>query len=178
MAIHRLINNYGLFWKVDDIFWGHSKKPGKLLGIHASARRQGEVDFREQAGIYALYADYKLIYIGQTGAKDQKLLFRLKQHRRDDMAGRWNMFSWFGTRAVLESGALKAERQGAHPTHQQVLDHLEAILIHVGEPALNRQGGKWGDGVEQYLQYRDERLGPSVPDMIEAIWKKTCLDLK
>lgn len=170
-----LINNYGLFWRTDNVFWGQPRNAGSLFGVRAVAKRQDKVDFRQQAGIYALYADYKLIYIGQTGGKDQKLLARLKQHLRDDLSGRWNMFSWFGTRVVLESGKLKAERAGAHPTHRLILNHLEAILIHVGEPSLNRQGGKWGKGVDQYLQCRDERLGPSVPEMIEAIWKETCV---
>ncbi len=48
---------------------------------------------------------------------------------------------------------------------------MEAILISVGEPKLNRQGGKWGKETVQYLQQRDERLGPSIQKMIEDIWK-------
>ena len=82
------------------------------------------------------------------------------------------MFSWFGTRAGLDAGHLKAEKAGAGTTHQIALNHLEAILIHVAEPSLNRQGGKWGAKVEQYLQVRDDRLGPSVPEMIRDIWKR------
>src|SRR5262249_17217998 len=150
--------------------WGKPSNAGSLLGQRASARKQLEVNFREQSGIYALYADYKLVYIGQTGGKGQRLLFRLNQHRKDDLAGRWYMLSWFGTRKVLKTGNLKAVRAAAHPSHQNVLDHLEAILIHVGEPALNRQGGKWGQSVVQYLQLRDTRLGPSVSEMVEEIW--------
>ena len=168
-----LICTYGLFWRVDNVFWGRPKNSGSLIGVPASAKGFGKVEFREQAGIYALYADYDLIYVGQTGGKGQKLMARLSQHRKKDLAGRWNMFSWFGTRSVLDTGALKAEKAGASSTHQVVLNHLEAILIHIAEPALNRQGGKWGADTEQYLQLRDERLGPSVPEMVEAIWKRT-----
>jgi hypothetical protein len=168
-----LIRTYGLFWRVDNVFWGRPKNPGRLLGVPASEKGFGKVDFRDQAGIYALYADYDLIYVGQTGGKGQKLMARLNQHRKRDLAGRWNMFSWFGTRAVLETGKLKAEKAGASSTHQLALNHLEAILIHVAEPSLNRQGGKWGDNVEQYVQQRDDRLGPSVPEMVEAIWKQS-----
>jgi len=168
-----LIRTFGLFWRVDNVFWGRPKNPGLLLGVPASEKGFGTVDFRDQAGIYALFADYDLIYVGQTGGKGQKLMARLNQHRKRDLAGRWNMFSWFGTRAVLETGKLKAEKAGASSTHQLALNHLEAILIHVAEPSLNRQGGKWGDGVEQYIQQRDDRLGPSVPEMVEAIWKQT-----
>lgn len=168
-----LIHNYGLFWRVDNVYWGRPKHPGSLLGIPASARSSGEVDFRYQAGIYALYADYDLIYVGQTGGQHQKLMARINQQLKRSLPGRWNMFSWFGTRSVLDSGKLKAEKVGATSTHQIALNHLEAILIQVAEPSLNRQGGKWGAGVEQYIQVRDSRLGPSVPEMIEAVWKAT-----
>jgi hypothetical protein len=113
-----------------------------------------------------------LIYIGQTGGKGQKLLSRLKQHRRDQLADRWDKFSWFGTRQVLNNGHLKADKDSTHTTHGEALNHMEAILISVGEPPLNRQGGKWGKEVEQYIQVRDERLGPSVQKMVEEIWKK------
>lgn len=169
-----LISNFGLFWRVDDVFWGRPKQAGRLLGKPSTAKRDGAIDFRDQSGIYALYADYDLIYVGQTGGGDQKLLARLNQHRQRELAGRWNMFSWFGTRAVNQDGSLKAEKLGAVSSHQLVLNHLEAILIHVAEPALNRQGGKWGDHVEQYVQYRDEkRLGPSVKEMIEELWNES-----
>jgi hypothetical protein len=167
-----LITNFGLFWKVDDVFWGRPKNAGSLLGVQAAAKRDGIVDFREQSGIYALFADYDLIYVGQTGGNGQKLFTRLNQHRTRELAGRWNMFSWFGTRSVLETGELKAEKRGAHSNHQLVLNHLEAILIQVAEPSLNRQGGKWGRGVEQYLQARDERLGLPADQLIKDIWDK------
>jgi hypothetical protein len=153
-----LITNYGLFWRVDSVFWGKPNNLGTLLGVLAAARTSEAVDFRDQSGIYALYGDYELVYVGQTGGKGQKLMSRLIQHRKDDLAGRWNIFSWFGTRSVLESNGLKAEKKGASTTHQHSLNHLEAVLIHVAEPRLNRQGGKWGKGVEKYLQKRDERL--------------------
>jgi hypothetical protein len=153
-----LIQNYGLFWRIDSVFWGKPKSAGALYGVHASAKKSPQVDFRFQSGIYALYSDYELIYIGQTGGKGQKLMSRLVQHRRHDLAGRWNMFSWFGTRAVLGTQELKAEKKGASTTHQLALNHLEAVLIHVAEPRLNRQGGKWGKGVKKYLQRKDSRL--------------------
>jgi hypothetical protein len=40
------------------------------------------------------------------------------------------------------------------------------------EPVHNRQGGRFGDLVEQYLQYRDDQnLGPEIPDMIHDLWR-------
>lgn len=164
-----LIANYGLFWKREDVFWGSPNNSGSLLGVPAQSRSFGPVDFREQAGIYVLYANFHLVYVGQTGGANQKLLFRLNQHRRDHLAGRWDTFSWFGTRVVLADGALKAEKVGANTDHKTVLDHVEAILIHAAEPALNRQGGRWGPNVEQFLQYRDDRLPRPMHEMIKDL---------
>jgi len=54
-------------------------------------------------------------------------------------------------------------------TNDDVLNHIEAILIHSAEPKLNRQGGRFGESVERYLQKRDPRLGPSEQDMLREI---------
>jgi hypothetical protein len=55
-----------------------------------------------------------------------------------------------------------------------VLNHIEAVLISVAEPAHNRQAGRFGDEVEQYLQFRDEdEFGPEIKDMIHDIWVST-----
>jgi len=51
--------------------------------------------------------------------------------------------------------------------------HIEAILISAAEPPHNRQGGRFGKEVEQYLQYRDqEALGPDTEAMLKELWKK------
>jgi len=165
-----LIYNYGLYWREDNIFWGKGNKPGRLLGVLATNTTGNEVDFREQTGVYVLYADYELVYVGQAGNGNQKLFDRLKQHTRDSLAGRWNQFSWYGTRWVKQDYTLARETEGAHSTHGEVLDHIEAILIHSCEPNLNRQGGRFGKRVGQYLQRRDEHSGPTTDQMIYEIW--------
>lgn len=167
-----LIQNYGLFWRENDVFWGRGGNAGTLLGVKSTNTTDSPIDFREQAGVYILYADYQIVYVGQAGNKFQKLFDRLKQHRRDALAGRWNQFSWFGTRRVNKSGELSAEVEGAHSTHGEVLNHIEAILIHAAEPKHNRQGGRFGEKVSQYLQYRDdENLGPTLEEMIHNLWE-------
>lgn len=165
-----LIQNYGLYWREEDVFWGRGNNAGNLLGVPARNITSHPTDFRDQAGVYVLYAEYSVVYVGQAGNRNQKLFGRLKQHRRDQLANRWNQFSWFGTRRVLGGGGLSAEVEGAHSSHAEVLNHIEAILIHSAEPAQNRQGGRFGENVVQYIQYRDENLGPTLEDMIHDIW--------
>lgn len=165
-----LIQNYGLFWNEKDVFWGRGSNAGTLLGVKSTNITADPIDFREQAGVYILYADYQMVYVGQAGNKNQKLFERLKQHKRDALAGRWNQFSWFGTRKVNKNCELSIEVEGNHSTHGKVLNHIEAILIHSAEPKHNRQGGRFGEKVVQYLQSRDENIGPTTEDMIHEIW--------
>lgn len=169
-----LICSYGLFWKAEDVFWGKPRKIGRLLGVNAKARLSMPVDFREQIGIYILYADYRIIYIGQAGNGYKNLFERLRHHRVfDELSGRWNQFSWFGLKWVKKNNELSTATDAVHPAKDTLLNHIEAILIHACEPPLNRQGGRWGKEVERYLQYRDTRnLGASIGEMINEIHKK------
>jgi hypothetical protein len=100
----------------------------------------------------------------------------LKQHRlRDDLVGRWDRFSWFGFRRVIGGGEPRLSVPGVEfsISTKQLLDHLEAIMIHGFEPALNGQDGRFGKGVVRYAQIRDDRLGPDDRDLIESIATKT-----
>jgi hypothetical protein len=168
-----LIRNYGLFWRESDVFWGRPKSEGKLLGVYAKKVTSDAVDFRYQQGVYALYDDaFRMVYVGQAGANDNQRLFdRLKQHRVDQLSERWSRFSWFGVRSVNANGELRSEAMAKHSDLGDVLNHIEAILIASAEPPHNRQGGRFGEDVEQYLQHRDERLGPDISEMIEDLWK-------
>jgi len=165
-----LIQNYGLFWRREHVFWGRGSNPGHLKGI--SARTAEPVDFREQQGVYCLYDDnFRMVYVGQAGSGNRRLFSRLKSHTKDPLSDRWSRFSWFGVRAVNLDGSLRAENEKTRPLVSDVLNHIEAILIAAAEPPHNRQGGRFGEKVEQYLQYRDEEnLGPAVPEMIRELW--------
>jgi hypothetical protein len=83
-----LIQNYGLYWRAKDVFWGSGPKAGRLLGVPSKNTTAEPVDMREQSGVYVLYAEYKMIYVGQAGNGNQKLFDRLKQHNRDALSGR------------------------------------------------------------------------------------------
>ena len=87
----KIISNMGLFWRRDQVRWKGNRGIGRarLAGRRRSAKRKGEVDFWKQTGIYALYAEYDFIYVGQAGLSDQSNLGnRLKHHLTDDLAGR------------------------------------------------------------------------------------------
>lgn len=167
-----MIRTIGLFWRRDNVFWGRGNQAGKLLGVPAGNITAEATDFREQVGIYVLYAEYRVVYVGQTGGGNQKMLHRLKQHKGDDLAERWDRFSWFGLRRALQSGELSNVNQAAHPSLDTALNHMEAILIHAAEPPMNRQSGRFGDAVTRYLQVRDDRLGPTAEEMVREVWER------
>lgn len=151
-----MIRTFGLHWHVDRVFWGWPGVRGTLIGCrHVSE----PVDFRYQRGIYALYADYALVYIGQTGARKQRLFNRLNAHRRDHLSERWNRFSWFGTRWVLKKNELAADADGVHIDIGCALDLMEAISTAIAEPRLNLSRGRWGEAIQYYQWWEEEEEG-------------------
>lgn len=147
-----MIESYGVHWRIDRVCWGRPNDPGTLLGSATPSSRARAVDFRNQRGIYALYADYDLVYIGQTGAGNDRLFSRLKCHKTDHLSERWNRFSWFGTQWVTKPGSLSADTASVSQSVEATLNTLEAVSIAIAEPRLNLQRGKWGDATK-YFQW-------------------------
>ncbi len=148
-----MIKSYGLHWAADKVFWGYPGVSGTLQGAASRSKSSRAVDFRNQRGIYALYADYELVYLGQTGSGDDRLFKRLKDHKKDHLTERWNRFSWFGTQWVTTSGELSADTLRTKNESMSVaLNILEAVSIAIAEPRLNLQRGKWGEAT-QYFQW-------------------------
>lgn len=148
-----MISSYGLHWRSDRVVWGRPNNAGTLLGAAGRGRGAQPIDFRTQRGIYALYAEYELVYVGQTGAGENDRLFnRLKSHRGDHLSERWDRFSWFGTQWVTQQHRLSAEAAGVHETVGATLNMLEAVSVAIAEPKLNLQRGRWGS-TTQYFQW-------------------------
>jgi hypothetical protein len=137
------------------VSWGKpgTGNTGNLLGAISTAKNAKTVDFRMQRGIYALYADYELVYVGQTGAGNDRLFKRLKAHRNDHLSERWNRFSWFGTQWVTNTQKLSADTAAISGSVGDVLNIMEAVAIAIAEPRLNLQRGKWLPK-KQYFQVR------------------------
>lgn len=131
-------------------------------GKRRSAKSRGDkVDLRGQVGIYALYdAEFRLLYVGKVGGGTGKntLFARLKQHGAPSggtrgLAARWRYFSWFGVLRVVKGKKELAEpAETKSTTRRDILNALEAVVIEIAAPDLNRQGGRLGGAIE-YLQY-------------------------
>ena len=73
-----------------------------------------------QHGVYALYKDTRLYYVGLAG----DLRRRVKQHLKDKHRGQWNRFSLYLVRKV---GHIK---------------EIESLLLRIAHPTGNKQGGR------------------------------------
>ena len=161
MTVDILISNYGLRWHADRVAWSTASGNVGLFGVPRRNRRKAPTDFRDQIAIYVLYRDEEVVYVGQSGARDNRLLSRLRNHRADRLADRWDRFSWFGLLPVSSDGTLFAKSPSMAISPAQVLNQIEAVMVEAVEPRLNRQGGQFGTEVTRYLQYpgiRDEQL--------------------
>ena len=152
-----MIRTYGLYWRADGVFWGRQNNPGSLLGAASRSSRAMSVDFRLQRGIYALYAEYELVYVGQTGAGTDRLFNRLKVHRTDHLSERWDRLSWFGTQWVTQQHRLSTDTAAVHEDVPAALNILEAVSTAISAPRLNLQRGRWGAS-RQYYQVRSPEL--------------------
>ncbi len=143
------------------MYWGKGGlgNEGAIWGVPENRTTSPPTNFREQIAVYALYSDYRVVYVGQTGSGDQRLFRRLRAHRKDHLKDRWNSFSWFGLVPVNEKWRDLRLNFRIKPDVNDTLDHIEAILTAVCEPPLNLQRGRFG-GAEQYIQHPDNRLSP------------------
>lgn len=156
-----LVQNYGLYWDKDLVFWGGPNKPGTLLGKkfeNGTTKGKATIDFRSQIGIYTLYdINRKIVYVGQAGAGKNNALFdRLKQHQKDHLRNKWQFFSWFGFYKVNKDTSLKIA-EFKQINIKTALNDFEGILIKTIEPALNKQDANFSKCAE-YEQYAGDNI--------------------
>lgn len=171
------IRSYGLFWRRDEIKWA----PGagnagqfRLLGRRNVNRPALQVaDFRQQRGIYVLFDDYGPYYVGLASERDIGL--RLRDHTQDAHAGRWDRFSWFGFRSVLQRrDAAGVQQLGALPKHlltdtTSTIRDIEALLM----MAL----GTTRTGNVQSMKFRSAEEWTQVPYDDTDYWLARASDL-
>src|SRR5262249_55625767 len=102
--------------------------------------RSKAVDYRSYVGLYCLYGEGELLYVGEAGLETGKTLFdRIKRHRTGPLSGRWDRFSWFGRADCTGSSANKT-----------AIGQLEAIAIAIINPGFNKQSGTFVQAVQVY----------------------------
>lgn len=109
---------------------------GKLIGLTTYRKKKIEVDVFAGTGVYVLYNDYKMIYVGKT----DKLGSRLRNHLTNRMEGRWDSFSFYLVNKVnMVSESLAASPKQKQVKSSEICSTLEALLIDLANPPLNRK---------------------------------------
>jgi len=143
-----IIHSFGMYWQRDLVVWRNDPKIyGKQL---AHSKR---VDFGKQKGIYILYDQHTVVYVGRS--IDRPLGKRLFEHTIDRLGGRWNRFSWFGLLDVTQEGNLR--EIPLNTSLASLVATLESLLIEALEPPQNRKRGDDFSAIE-YIQDDDPEL--------------------
>lgn len=148
-----LIGAYGIGWDREAYDW--NRLAGRqLLGWRAGKRGVKMVaDFSGGRGVYALYQDDDLYYVGRTVNYGQ-FSGRLAGHANVSKSrhhANWNRFSWFSFDQPLD----QPDDDGVHQLDdawnhydlyvEEAVGGLEAILISLlsprGNPRVERHGG-------------------------------------
>jgi hypothetical protein len=168
-----LINHYGEFWNPDAVEWGKRGRPkkgtsnaGRLLGISGSGRAKKEVDFWKARGVYALYDNFKIVYVGQIA--DGPLGVRLRNHLTDRHAGRWDMFSWYSVSTMRSKTVRPPGQRQVKPG--DLVNTLEALLINVTQPPLNRRYNEIPGAA--IIEQKKSRNPHTIRHYLEEILKK------
>jgi hypothetical protein len=129
-----LIKTYGEFWSRAGI----KSRQREILGFQTGNKTP--CNMWEQRGIYALYKDFRIIYVGQ--ADDRGIGKRLVEHSKDRLRERWDTFSWFGVQDFDEHGKPRPFKS-ASVAQTNIVRSLELLAILMSDAPLNRQQGKF-----------------------------------
>ena len=174
----KIIKSYGEFWRADLIEW-----EGKKEIIGWATNKSRKANFWDMLGIYALYSNYKLIYIGQSSK--QSIGVRLKGHYlKYELKNRWDTFSWYGIRDVLK---VNKDKNDMYPlgsvnkresvSSEKAIEILETLAIRIADPDLNRQRRRFkhkdinAELFHQYVPKKINELNKIIKDLDEKLDK-------
>lgn len=139
-----LITAFGRYWDRKQF----EQNCNQLYGASVQYAGAESVDFSKHAGIYLLHKGERVVYVGQA----THLVDRLSKHIKEPMRTRWDSFSWFSIIEIKEDDENLNHKTGKKSTsNKSLLDTLEALLIEVIGPELNKQAGN-GFAYKEYEQ--------------------------
>jgi hypothetical protein len=174
-----LIRSYGEYWSRDAVVWDSKKMPGVRQhykkNVKDKTAKVKACDAWEQRGIYALYSDFKLAYVGMANATDHGIGSRLLAHHKfARMAKRWDSFSWFGinsydekgtmqaydvTRGVSEATIIRTFGIGSDPHSRSASKQITRTISRCGENIAGRH--RFQKGYDRFLSEINKRASGS-----------------
>ena len=145
-----LIHAYGEYWSREAVDWKSKKISGERRKIRGTSKAK-HCEVWNQRGIYALYKDFKLVYVGLAISKTRGIGSRLHDHcTKASKRDRWDSFSWFGIDSYDNAGKLKPD-VASKVNEATIIRTLELVAILVADPPMNRSKGKF-TGAERISQ--------------------------
>lgn len=133
------LDSFGIYWSRDD-------SGIKKIQLSGEDLEGSAVDISEGQGIYILYKNDRVVYVGRAmKSRNRGLGRRLTEHTRTKsrLKNRWDSFSFF------EIGGEHAE---------EVIELIEGILIEVLVPPENRQAGTGVNPEKEISQIRSKEV--------------------
>ncbi len=157
-----IIHDYGRFWNPLVVDW----RSKTLKGYVRRKKNEGARDFWKANGVYVLHKDFELVYVGRT--TNQPIGDRLKYHLIDNLAGRWNSFSWFSVSTPTSDGVRATTGIKHNVSPAEAATTLEALAIMIARPQLNRAEVKFPGKAQEIVQL--------IPDTKKTLLKMSELD--
>jgi len=133
-----LIKAYGLHWDPEEIYGinGQSSKVS-FRGFVKKRNKKYEIDFWNAKGIYALFKDFEIFYIGKV--TENRLGKRIESHWRYRKE-HWDTFSFYSFSDI------DFKKEKVKPTSKKIeidinvaIKTIEAIIINTAVPFNNKQ---------------------------------------
>lgn len=162
-----------MFWDRSLVDWkAHN---WRLLGRRG--RNSGTIkiaDFRRARGIYVLYSDTGIYYVGLASSAGG-IGGRLKDHTKDTHERAWTRFSWFAFDGHSEvekysDGVLKHEPiESVQAGDKVVIRELEALLQAVTSPPGNANRTRFLEAGPEWHQVAE--VTPEVETFKDIKWR-------
>lgn len=152
------IGAYGLFWQRDLVDF--ERRSWRLLGRVGENRGTIRiVDFRRARGVYVLYDDIGVYYVGLSSGANG-VGGRIRDHLGDEHADYWTRFSWFS----FDAPAGEPSADGVYVTAPDealqmdapiAVRDLEALLQIAMQPYANRNQTRFSSKAREWIQVAD-----------------------
>jgi hypothetical protein len=166
-----LIRAYGEYWSRTAVDWKSKELSGQRRHYRKTSKslesREKRCNAWEQRGIYALYSDFKLIYVGMASSSDGIGSRLYAHHEKPRLTRRWDSFSWFGIDGFDHEGK-RTSYAPIEVNPNLLVRSLELAAILIADPPLNRSQGRF-KGAEQLDQVVPEDWSSTELELLREI---------
>lgn len=167
-----LIKAYGLQWKPEEIYENNIHSSRKSFrGLVKKGNKKYEIDFWKAKGIYALFYDFEIVYIGKV--TENRLGTRIASHWRYRKE-QWNTFSFYSFSDIdFKNGKVKTTSKKSIIDINMAIKTIEAIIINTAVPFNNKQETRFPNSLKvKQNTYKTHNTINDIMNRLEKIEKR------